>query len=216
MPLWVTTSLSPEAKPIECYCYEDRAKGGYKLSIVFNNRRLQLGSYNIEAEARYAARHLHFLFTADDADSVVIPDKQCLSPQCRVEIEQNVEYLLEIRGMFGPRSRSTGQVQLTFRRSPSSQYRGVSPHQSGRWRTTVKINGRYRSLGYYPTRHEAAQAFNYAAQLLYDDSLFPNIIPPNDLPDQARQAQIRTKVEAMLRKYGVILTPLPDATDRQC
>lgn len=46
----------------------------------------------------------------------------------------------------------------------ASQYKGVTLHKpSGRWRAKIKVDGKYKSLGYYDTEEEAAKAYDRAA-----------------------------------------------------
>jgi len=173
--------------------------------VKHQGRRLRLGAYPEEIEAVCAIAHAVALLDLDDGKMPQVHTGDLIDPQRQVTVEQNVAYLLEIQQAFEPCPDRSQSVHPTRRRSKTSDYYGVSPHCSGRWRVTMNLEGRYRSLGYFPSPHEAAMAFNQAVQLLYDEGLMPNDIPPTHRPDAARAAELRRCVAAKLCGFGLDL-----------
>ncbi len=83
------------------------------------------------------------------------------------------------------------------RRVPASGFRGVQFWSDGihsYWHASVNHHRVPFSLGYHRTRHEAAFAYNVAAQLLKGERTFLNSILPEHMPDEERQAAIRKSV----------------------
>ena len=66
------------------------------------------------------------------------------------------------------------QDQRFMRKDNKTGFRGVCDTKSGRWRARIKIGGRTKSLGYYPTVEEAARAYDRAARILYSDQAVTN------------------------------------------
>ncbi len=57
----------------------------------------------------------------------------------------------------------------------SSQYKGVCWHKPGsKWQARIKLDGKYRALGYYESEKEAACAYDAAALRLFGDFALPN------------------------------------------
>jgi len=173
--------------------------------VKHQGRRLRLGYYQEEIEAICAITHAVVLLDLGDAKAPQVPIDDLLDPQRHILVEQNVEYLLEIQQAFESSPDRGQSVHPTQRRSQTSDYYGVSSHCSGRWRATLKVSGKHESLGYYPTKHEAALAFNHAIQLLYDEGLIPNSIPPVHQPNSSRAAASRRGVAEKLNALGLEL-----------
>ena len=51
----------------------------------------------------------------------------------------------------------------------SSQFKGVTSYRNGRWRASIKANGKHLHLGYFKTEKSAALAYNEAAQQHFGD-----------------------------------------------
>lgn len=65
------------------------------------------------------------------------------------------------------------------RRFGSSRFKGVSYVQSlKRWRASIKIDGRSKSLGVYDTELQAAEAYNRAAREAFGDMAYQNLLEP--------------------------------------
>lgn len=95
-------------------------------------------------------------------------------------------------------------ANFPLRNDSTSQYKGVSPQsRCGKWRARTGAKGKIK-LGTYPSRHEAALAYNLAARLLYGEFALLNDIPPENLPTPARQAEIEQRV---LDALAPLLTP---------
>ena len=64
------------------------------------------------------------------------------------------------------------------RRSCSSVFKGVSFHgQSGKWRSTIKVDGVTMSLGLYQSEEEAASAYNAKAFEVHGEYAYLNPLP---------------------------------------
>lgn len=183
----------------------DARSRSWVARVKHQERRLRLGAYPEEIEAVCAIAHAVALLDLDDGKMPQVHTGDLIDPQRQVTVEQNVAYLLEIQQAFEPCPDRSKFVHPTRRRSKTSDYYGVSPHCSGRWRVTMRVAGQYRSLGYYPCRHEAGAAFNFAVQLLHDEGLLPNAIAPEHQPASARADEIRRRVAEKLHGFGLAL-----------
>ncbi len=61
-------------------------------------------------------------------------------------------------------------------RKPTSQYLGVNwDKKYGKWKASIRDNGRKKILGYFVNEVEAARCYNFAAVKLGRDTL--NLLP---------------------------------------
>lgn len=96
------------------------------------------------------------------------------------------------------------QEQANRRRNRNATFpRGVRKHGQ-RWGSQIQCNYTYVYLGNHTTCHEAAHAYNHAAQLLHGSVAELSDIPPESLPDHPTKGQIESKVEKILRDKGLL------------
>lgn len=89
-----------------------------------------------------------------------------------------------------------------------SGYKGVSHHKSsGRWNAMIGINGKQKSLGYFNTPEEAAQAYNESALELHGEFARLNTIPFEEKEDRRHWRKPRRPNKAAKRN------PNPDKRD---
>jgi hypothetical protein len=63
----------------------------------------------------------------------------------------------------------------------SSQYKGVRwDKRKNKWMAVIKIDGKARFIGYFCNEHDAAEAYNYAAQLAWGEYAYLNKIVSDD------------------------------------
>jgi len=63
-----------------------------------------------------------------------------------------------------PATNGQNKCNSPSRKGSSSKYLGVSWNKaSGKWHTTININGNKKSLGYFTCEHDAATVYNFAA-----------------------------------------------------
>lgn len=180
----------------------DRKYQRWFAKIYHHGTRIVLGRYATSHEAALAHNHASFLLNGNPTWGNNIDPTNQPDPARQTEIQSDVTHRLHRRGVLGPVPQGKDPANLATRVSPSSGYRGVYPHRNGRWRAEIKYQGRRLSLGYYPTPHEAALAFNHAAALLYGSGALVSIIPPQHQTSVQRQAEIRVVVDVKLKKYG--------------
>ena len=67
------------------------------------------------------------------------------------------------------------RIARHFRPSKHSRYLGVTKHANGKWTARLTIDGKRKTLGYYPTEVDAALAFN-DAYISEKGGIAPNVI----------------------------------------
>lgn len=67
-------------------------------------------------------------------------------------------------------TKAQNQANTGRYRNNTSGFRGVSKSpQAGRWRASIKVAGRSRTIGHYDTKEDAAQAYLRAAREAFGD-----------------------------------------------
>jgi hypothetical protein len=56
----------------------------------------------------------------------------------------------------------------------TSRYKGVSLFRNGKWRATIKLNGKQHSLGHYVEEEDAARAYDAAARKMFGEYALTN------------------------------------------
>lgn len=80
--------------------------------------------------------------------------------------------------------RERQQILPKSRHHGTSKYKGVSFVQSlKRWRASIKVNGKSKSLGVFTNETDAALAYNKAARELFGESSYQNVV---DMPKRKR------------------------------
>lgn len=60
----------------------------------------------------------------------------------------------------------------------TSGYQGVTwDKEKKRWKASIWVDGKSKSLGKYKCKHEAARAYNSAAKKYHGEEAFLNVIP---------------------------------------
>jgi hypothetical protein len=76
-------------------------------------------------------------------------------------------------------------VNCKLSKTNTSGFRGIckdTRSKKERWRAGIQCNGKTLNLGMYPTKEQAAQAYDYKAKQLFGD--FINLNFPNDIPNK--------------------------------
>ena len=103
-------------------------------------------------------------------------------------------------------TRKQNLANTALRQDTTSGYKGVSFHAaSHRWRSRTGRNGQVY-LGLFVTRHEAALAYNLAAEALYGPFAHLNDIPLDKLPTPEEQLALRRRIAYVL---NTLVNPLP-------
>lgn len=67
-------------------------------------------------------------------------------------------------------TKAQNQANTGRYRNNTSGYRGVSrSSQCHRWRASIKVSGRSRTIGYFETKEQAAQAYEIAARAAFGE-----------------------------------------------
>ena len=178
--------------------------------------KLRLGNFNTPEEAAIAHNHAALLLGRDTSPPNIVPLDRLPSPERQAAIRSAVEKCVHRTGLIkqpnglelAPVQRKPGRVSST------SGYIGVSWQcQTEKWRPQIYCHGHQVSLGVYNSEHEGALAYNHAVQLVGDQRILQNVIPPESLPLPERCIQIQGLVEQRLQRSGV-LAPKADSPDR--
>lgn len=71
-----------------------------------------------------------------------------------------------------------GQNRVKQRRAASSRYKGVCwRERTKKWEAYIGLNKKYKYLGYFEKEHDAARAYNLAAELYFGEFAKFNVIP---------------------------------------
>jgi hypothetical protein len=97
------------------------------------------------------------------------------------------------------------------RKDNCSGYKGVRALPKDRWQARIAFNGQNISVLCLDTKHEAGYAYNVAAQLLFDEFAWLNLISDEFLPTEEKRQEIEEKVRRKLLNLrtpqGAIICP---------
>lgn len=99
-------------------------------------------------------------------------------------------------------NQSQNNMNSRPRKNVSSRYKGVGFHRRvGFWYASIAIDGKNRTIGYFETERQAAEAYNVEAIKHFGEFARPNIIPDGDGPDTVviREKQVNHGPKSIYR-----------------
>lgn len=179
-------------------------KNDGKWAVCLTSRQLKhsLGLYDSEDDAVFARNYAIRLLGQPSFSRLIPPGGLPTAERQRV-IKRLVELGLE---QYGSIKEPPKAPKAYVRISAISGYMGVTRGKRGKWQSSLASKRAF--LGTYDSKHESAFAYNYAINLFGDPSIPQNVIPPDCVPTEARQLEIKANVELRLQKSKIDL-PVP-------